>query len=218
MSKKLESTLLNMVLSLTIIGVTMSAALGFVYTKTKYPIEKSNKQNIINAIQAVLPEFDNDPLSEKEIVNDLEFYCARKNGKIVGYAVKTFSMKGFNGLISLMVGLKPDGTIYKIRVLEQKETPGLGSRMTEPSFIEQFLDKNPGNYKLKVKKDGGDVDAITASTITSRAFCDALQRSYDALKSKQNNNDNVTSDEIKNINNSDSVSKIPVNKVKGGEK
>jgi len=192
MAKKIESTLLNMILSLTLIGVVMSAALGFVYTKTKAPIEKSSKQKVVNAIKEVLPEFDNDPLTEKEIIDDLEFYTGKNNDEIVGYAVKTYSMKGFSGFISLMVGLKPDGSINKIQVLEQKETPGLGSKMSEPSFLNQFYDKNPDDFKLIVKKDGGDVDAITASTITSRAVCDAIQRAYDVLINNKNissNND-----------------------------
>ncbi|MGB4293017.1 MAG: FMN-binding protein [Bacteroidales bacterium] len=67
-------------------------------------------------------------------------------------------------------------------MLEQKETPGLGTKMTEPFFKDQFNGKNPANFKLKVKKDGGEVDAITAATITSRAFCDALERAYNTLK------------------------------------
>lgn len=81
-----------------------------------------------------------------------------------------------------MAGFKPDGTIINITVLEHKETPGLGTKMTEPSFKDQFVDKNPGNYELKVKKDGGPVDAITAATISSRAYCDAVQRAYNTLK------------------------------------
>lgn len=176
----------------------MTAALGFVYIKTKEPIEKSSKQKVVNAIKDVLPEFDNDPLTENEIIDELEFYTGRKNGEVVGYAVKTFTMKGFSGLISLMVGLKPDGSINNIQVLEQKETPGLGTKMSEPSFLNQFFDKNPSNFKLIVKKDGGDVDAITASTITSRAFCEAVQRAYNALmiKKKTNNEESESNSVI----------------------
>ncbi len=81
-----------------------------------------------------------------------------------------------------MAGFKPDGTIINITVLEHKETPGLGTKMTEPSFKDQFMDKNPVEYELKVKKDGGPVDAITAATISSRAYCDAVQRAYNTLK------------------------------------
>ena len=81
-----------------------------------------------------------------------------------------------------MAGFKPDGTIINITVLEHKETPGLGTKMTEPKFKDQFSDKNPEQFILKVKKDGGPVDAITAATISSRAFCDAVQRGYNTLQ------------------------------------
>lgn len=182
--QKLPSTLTNMVLSLTIISVIMAIALGFVYEKTKEPIEKSKQAKITNAIAQVLPPFDNNPVEEmKKIEGDnLVLYKAKKNGEWVGTAVKTYSHKGFGGDIILMVGFLPDGTIYNISVVEQKETPGLGTKMAEPKFKDQFKQKNPETFKLSVKKDGGDVDAITASTITSRAVCDALNRAYEAFK------------------------------------
>ena len=84
-----------------------------------------------------------------------------------------------------MVGLLPDGSINNISVLEHKETPGLGDKMqkSKSTWSDQFNGKNPANYKLKVTKDGGDVDAITAATISSRAYCDAVQRAYDTFKS-----------------------------------
>jgi len=81
-----------------------------------------------------------------------------------------------------MAGFMPDGTIAGISVLDHKETPGLGTKMTEPGFKGQFTGKNPGEFMLKVKKDGGQVDAITAATISSRAFCDAVQRAYNTLQ------------------------------------
>jgi Na+-translocating ferredoxin:NAD+ oxidoreductase subunit G len=76
----------------------------------------------------------------------------------------------------LMVGLLPDGSINNISVIQQNETPGLGTKMKEPKFKDQFNKKNPSEFKFKVKKDGGHVDAITAATISSRAFCDAVDR------------------------------------------
>jgi Na+-translocating ferredoxin:NAD+ oxidoreductase subunit G len=82
-----------------------------------------------------------------------------------------------------MAGFLPDGSIYKVTVLDHKETPGLGTKMTDLKFSRQFLGKNPDSFKLLVKKDGGQVDAITAATISSRAYCDALQRASDQLKS-----------------------------------
>ena len=180
--QKLPSTLPNMILSLTIISAVMAVALGFVYEKTKGPIEKSKQAKIINAIAEVLPEFDNDPTKESTTIENTTLYKATKGGEWVGTAVNAFSPKGFSGNVVLMVGFLPDGTIYNISVIEQKETPGLGTKMEEPKFKNQFKQKNPETFKLSVKKDGGDVDAITASTISTVAFCDAVATAYEAFK------------------------------------
>jgi electron transport complex protein RnfG len=184
---KTESTFKNMVLSLTLISLGASACLGFVYQMTKEPIEISVMSKKLTAIKQVVPEFNNNPNDEMYRLptgegDSLDIYPAKKDSVLVGYAVNTFTKKGFSGNISLMAGFKPDGTIINITVLEHKETPGLGTKMTEPEFKEQFNNKNPSEFSLKVKKDGGPVDAITAATISSRAFCDAVQRAYNTLQ------------------------------------
>lgn len=181
MAKKLESTLTNMILSLLLISAVMATALGFVYGITKGPIEQASKKKEIQAVREVLPALDNDPTKDAKIIEGLTFYMGTNAGKPVGCAVKTFTDKGFSGRFDLMVGFKPDGTINQIVVLEQKETPGLGTKMKEPKFKDQFNALNistlPGQ-EIKVKKDGGIIDAITAATISSRAFCDGVQKAY----------------------------------------
>jgi electron transport complex protein RnfG len=184
---KTESTFKNMVLSLTLISLGASACLGYVYQMTKEPIALSILNKKLNAIKQVVPDFNNDPNAEMFRLptgegDSLDIYPAKKDSSVVGYAVNTNTKKGFSGDINLMAGFKPDGTIISITVLDQKETPGLGTKMTEPLFKDQFIEKNPSQFKLKVKKDGGQVDAITAATISSRAFCDALQRAYNTLQ------------------------------------
>lgn len=184
---KTESTFKNMVMSLTFISLAASTCLGFVYEFTKKPIELSNLNKKLEAIKQVVPEFTNNPNEEMYRLptgegDSLDIYPAKKDNEIVGYAVSTYTKKGFSGNINLMAGFKPDGSIVNITVLEQKETPGLGTKMTEPQFKNQFNDKNPAQFNLKVKKDGGQVDAITAATISSRAFCDAVQRAYNTLQ------------------------------------
>jgi len=182
---KLESNLKNMVLSLVFISMGMSAALGYVYLLTKEPIEKANKEKEVSAVKMVLPAFDNDPVTEMKRIATIEnngkdsltFYPAFKNGQFVGCAVKSFTEKAFSGKFTLMVGFLPDGTINKSVVLDQKETPGLGTKMKEPKFYSQFENKK-FEGELKVKKDGGDIDAISAATITSRAYCDGINRAY----------------------------------------
>jgi electron transport complex protein RnfG len=184
---KTESTFKNMVLSLTLISLGASACLGFVYVMTKEPIELSLLNKKLNAIREVVPEFTNNPNEEMFRLptgegDSLDIYPAKKDAEIIGYAVNTYTKTGFAGNISLMAGFKPDGTIINISVLEQKETPGLGTKMTESGFKDQFNNKNPSEFILKVKKDGGPVDAITSATISSRAFCDAVQRAYNTLQ------------------------------------
>jgi len=184
---KTESTFRNMALSLTVIALVSSALLGFVNELTREPIALSNLNKKLNAIKQVVPEFTNNPNDEMYMLptgegDSLEIYPAKKDDVIVGYAVNTYTSKGFSGNISLMAGFKPDGTIINISVLDHKETPGLGTKMTEPGFKDQFIDKNPSGFELKVKKDGGPVDAITAATISSRAFCDAVQRAFNTLQ------------------------------------
>jgi Na+-translocating ferredoxin:NAD+ oxidoreductase subunit G len=185
MAKK-ESTFSNMLLTLLIVTLASSAALGFVYEMTKVPIAiaKAAKKNL--AIKRVVPEFNNDP--GKDIIkvpmdgDTVYFYIAKMDSDTVAYAIETFSNKAFGGTLRLLAGFLPDGTIKETAVLEHKETPGLGDKMlkSKSNWSEQFEGKNPANYTLKVTKDGGQVDAITASTITSRAYCDALQRAYNA--------------------------------------
>lgn len=178
---KSESTLKNMIVSLALISMTMSASLAFVYLKTKGPIEASALQKEMNAIEIVLPEFDSDPMSASQEIDGVVIYPVTLNGQPAGYAIKTYSDNGFGGRIDIMAGFMPDGSINGVSVLQHKETPGLGTKMSDAVFSDQFIGKNPEQFNLTVKKDGGDVDAITAATISSRAYCDALQRAYNAL-------------------------------------
>ncbi len=190
---KLQSSLRNMVLSLTLISVGASAGLGFVYEMTKGPIEISMLNKKLDAIKQVVPEFTNNPNDEMFMLatgegDSLEVYPAKKGDEIVGYAIKSYTNNGFSGYIGFMVGFTPEGAIYNINILEHKETPGLGTKMVpdgtpeKPEFKDQFKGKDPSVFALKVKKDGGPVDAITAATISSRAFCDGVQRAYNTFE------------------------------------
>lgn len=184
---KTESTLKNMVLSLTLVAIGASTCLGFIYEITKGPIAMTTLNKKLDAIKEVVPGFNNNPYAEMFRLptgegDSLDIYPAKKDSVIIGYAVNTYTNNGFSGNITMMAGFKPDGTIINITVLEHKETPGLGTKMTEPEFREQFIDKNPSYFDLVVDKDGGPVDAITAATISSRAFCDAVERAYNTLQ------------------------------------
>lgn len=184
MAKK-ESTFLNMMLSLLIITLVSGFSLGYVNDLTLIPKAKAKLAQRISALGQVLDEFDNDPIAEvirvksEFLMDSIDLYPAYKNKQFVGAAVIGTSERGFNGLVRIMAGFRPDGSIKNIVVLEQKETPGLGTKMKSDFFLKQFLDKNPATFNLKVKKDGGEVDALTGATISTRAFTQALQTAYD---------------------------------------
>jgi len=184
--KKLPSTFKNMVIVLTTISLLSALALGFTYNLTKQARGQVAVQKILKSLKEVLPPFDNNPDREKRLVKDAanlesEIFPARMGEETVGTAVKTYSTKGYGGQIWLMVGFDRDNKIVNIAVVEQKETPGLGAKVGEPAFKDQFNGKDPGVFDMRVKKDGGKVDAISAATITSRAFADAVKRAYELV-------------------------------------
>ncbi len=190
MASKTESTFLNMVLALFLVALVASATLGYVYELTKEPIAKAKLEKKMSAIKKVVPAFDNIPSEKSQMYllasegngDSLECYPARMGDKLVGTAIKTYSDLGFTKRIYIMVGFLPNGIIQNISVLEHAETPGLGDKMEKKKspWSERFNGKNPANYKLKVTKDQGDVEAITAATISSRAYTDAVDRAYKA--------------------------------------
>ena len=193
MAKKKESTLINMLVALFVITAVSGGVLGLVYGMTKDAIAEVDLKKNEAAIKAVLPLegeviFKEDTLSFTEDGVTSYFPCNLAfdgNGNFQGAAIKT-SEGGFGGKIDMMVGFLADGTIKGTSVLSHSETPGLGANMTG-KFKDQFVDKNPASYRLTVTKDGGDVDAITAATITSRAFSKAVNKAYKAFEANKAN-------------------------------
>ena len=175
-----------MLVALLVIAAVSGGVLGLVYGVTKDAIAEVDQKKNEAAIQAVLPlenvTYKADTMKFNYEGVDLTFPCNLAydaNGNFQGAAVKT-NEGGFGGKIDMMVGFLADGTIKGTSVLSHAETPGLGANMTG-KFKDQFVDKNPASYKLTVTKDGGDVDAITAATITSRAFSKAVNKAYQAF-------------------------------------
>jgi Na+-translocating ferredoxin:NAD+ oxidoreductase subunit G len=190
----IKSSFFNLLVTLTVITLLAGLSLGYVYQWTIAPIAKAQMDKQLRAIQAVIQGYDNNPVTEQYKVatldgkDSLEFFPAKVKGELIGIAVKTKSTKGYSGDVWLMVGFAVNGDIQRIVVIEHKETPGLGSKMSSPKFLDQFFGKNPAQVKLKVKKDGGDVDAITGATISSRAFSEAVQVAFDTFQSVNNGN------------------------------
>ena len=182
MAKK-ESTFLNMVLTLFIVASVAAFTLASVYNLTKEPIARAREAAKQLAIGMVVSDFDQiltKNFKEFDGNDSLEFNVAFKDGEIVGVAVASYTNSGFSGQIRAMVGINPDGTIHDVFHLEHAETPGLGDKIekSKSDWSDQFQGFDPKARTLKVVNDGGDVDNITAATITARAYCDAINRAY----------------------------------------
>ncbi len=181
----MKSTLFHMVAVLFPVTLVASAGVGAVNMITADAIAEANALATTQAVQNVLPEFDNTEISEQTIDDmTIVVYTATKGSDTVGYAVETMSKNGFGGAIRLMVGFGADGKILNVNVLQQAETPGLGTKMADEGnpLLASIQNKNSWEVDFKVKKDGGELDALTAATISSRAYYEAVARAYEAYK------------------------------------
>ena len=179
--KKLESSFANMVIVLTIITLIAAACLGAMNNATAEPIAASKKAKQEAAIKAVLPEFTS--VDEADIVNDQKVFRAYDaNGELVGIAVETKEL-GFGGDVTTMVGFDANGSIVDYSLLAHAETPGLGSKLVDWFKVKSDIrGANSENIPLKVSKDGGNYDAITAATISSRAFLNSINKAYETYQ------------------------------------
>lgn len=186
--KKLASSLLWMVVSLGLVTVIAAAVLSYVHEVTEEPIADMERQKKIDAIAEVVPPFDNDPMTDIWVDSEsgCTVYIAKKGDDVVGGAVESYSSDGFSGRIDVIFGFDVEGTVTGYRVINHAETPGLGAKMEQWFRDSQgnrsVIGRNPSTSDMVVAKDGGDVDGITAATISSRAFLDALRRGYESFK------------------------------------
>lgn len=204
-----------MLLVLTGVTAISVALLAYVNELTKGPIAEANAKTLNEALKQVLPTFTNNPVAEsdtlfsekegKKIV-DFIIYPAKDGDKWVGTAVEAKSL-GFAGELKILVGFDADSKIYNYSLLSHSETPGLGSKAAD-WFREggkgSIKGMNPGETPLTVSKDGGQVDAITASTITSRAFLSAVNAAYAAYQG--NDKANGTTGATQKVEPTDSIS------------
>lgn len=189
--KKLESSLKNMILSLTGFSIVAGGLLGWVNAATAEPIAQANAKALSDAIAVVIQGFDNNPAEEAETVEvegtTYKIYPATQGGKPIGAAVEA-SANGFGGTLTVLVGFDTEGNIIDYSLLSHAETPGLGSKASDwfkKGAKGDITGKNPGTQSLTVSKDGGEIDAITASTITSRAFLQAVNNAWAAYMNGQ---------------------------------
>ncbi len=178
--KKLESSLKNMALVLTAISVVAGGALAYVNKVTEGPIAEINAKNLQEGIKKVILGNQGGDLQVGEPV-EADGYTLYKTDR--GTAVKAVT-NGFGGPLEVLVGFDEAGNILGYTILATVETPGLGVKADtwfQKGGKGDIIGKNPGQKELLVTKDGGDIDAITASTITSRAFLNAVNQAYKAF-------------------------------------
>ena len=189
--KKLESTLTNMALVLTGVAVIMGGILAFVNHLTEGPIADQKAKALADGIKSVMCVADlkvakTDTVRQNVAGKELTYIIYNTQdaqGHDLGAAVQS-TTGGFGGDLKVLVGFDTDGKILGYTLLEHAETPGLGAKADK--WFQQggkgdIIGKSPAE-PLSVSKDGGQVDAITASTITSRAFLLAVNNAYTAYK------------------------------------
>jgi electron transport complex protein RnfG len=163
---------IQMIIVLLSVAAVSGASLSYVYQLTKPIIEGNRQQELVQALESVLPEAKNyqEIDIDKGNTNIIRSFKATRNEDIIGYAfVLRFS--GFQGDISIVMGTSNE-EITKIQVLDHLETPGLGSRITESSFLSQFQ-----NSDLESK----NYDAITGATISSSAMIEAVELAQEQI-------------------------------------
>jgi len=184
--------ILELVVVLTAICIVAGISLAKVYDITKEPIAEQRRIARMKAVNAVLPAHDNDPDQnkiqipwEKEKGKEETIYKCLQNGQINGVSFEMANM-GFGGELKVMMGLTTDGTIQAIEITKMAETPGLGAKILEPKFKQQFQGKSLQNCRFKLKKDGGDLDQVTGATISPRAVVDAIGKGLNFYKQNKN--------------------------------
>lgn len=194
--EKLKPTLKNMTLVLVGVAVVVGFILAYVNHLTEGPIAEKAKLTLAQGIKDVMKVDGLNVTADDTVRTDVDgkqltyvvHKTADKSGKDLGAAVES-TTTGFGGDLKVLVGFDKDGKILGYTILETAETPGLGAKadkwFQDPKDGGKggkscVVGLSPKDGELKVSKDGGQVDAITASTITSRAFLKAINEAYQA--------------------------------------
>lgn len=185
----------KLVFVLTTICFVAAFALSQVFELTKEPIAHQKRLEVLKAIRAVLPDIDNEP--DKDAVHlqvdstshdeskEVTFFRGRLNSELTGVAFVVESREGYGGRIEIMLGVDPQGTILGVEILSHLETPGLGSKITEKLFRQQFVGRGLKDTRWAVRKDGGDIDQITGATVSPRAVVKAIHEGLEIYRKNQ---------------------------------
>lgn len=156
--------------------------LGATFTNTEEPIRQTRERNKKEGLQKVMPFMTTGYVESTFTYNgkEIPIFTVTEKGNFLGAALKVTTDKGYSGDISFLLGLDSSEHITGFLILEQRETPGLGAKAEGQKWWGQFIGKFKPDFIFKVDKDGGNVDSITASTITSRAISNAIDEAMDA--------------------------------------
>ncbi len=187
--------ILKLVLVLTLITAGSGLALSLVEKFTREPIAHQRRLQMLQALQAVLPASDNAPDQDRiELVVGTDrkgqplkrsFYRGRMGADPSGVAFQVRAPDGYSGNIDIMVGVRPSGEVNGIQILTHAETPGLGDKIEEGWFREQFAGKGLDNADWRVKKDGGEFDQISGATISPRVVVAAVKKGLEFFRSER---------------------------------
>ena len=194
--------IIRLVVILTLVCIVAAMALARVYEFTKEPIAQQRRLARLRAVKGVLPEHENQPdqdTIEIDLGNgDIKLvYLGLSGDKINGVAFEIKNGEGYGGEIVAMLGLKTNGEIYGVEIVRHGETPGLGAKIVNQGFRDQFQGKSLENTNFMLKKDGGDLDQITGATISPRAIIKGIKEGlefYNEYKSQI-----LTTNSTKNI-------------------
>jgi len=176
---KLDKDQIRMIIALFVVAVIAAILLGATDIVTREPIAAAQKEALHKALKQVLPQHVNDPQADKIVFGDAatRMYPARDAaGKISALAWEVAAPDGYSGSVRILVGVRPDGRVFAIRVTQHQETPGLGDGIVKnTAWLASFMDQTLSSKIWKVKKDGGDFDQFTGATITPRAVVKAVK-------------------------------------------
>jgi electron transport complex protein RnfG len=196
---ELQKHILRVGLLLGLFAVVATTLVALTETSTREQIKENEREALLSGINALIPheQYDNASLQDTSVLDATDalgteepttVYRARKQGENVAVVLTAVAPNGYSGTIKMLVGIYADGTLAGVRVINHKETPGLGDKIDEKKadWIFQFEGlslTNPASEKWKVKKDGGEFDQFTGATITPRAVVSAVKRSLEYFRS-----------------------------------
>lgn len=168
---------------LVLFAAVAGAALSGVYSATRGRIAAAAEQERKEALKAVLPGLSPKarPVSLTYMGQVIPAVIDDEGGTFRGAVLELETRKGYSGLIRFLLGVDGDLKVTGLYILQQSETPGLGTKAQDKAWWGQFVGRGQEGFRFKVKKDGGDVEAITAATITSRAITDEVDLGLGAI-------------------------------------